>query len=464
MKIGKKIMKRVGIVMGTLLIIAVIVHTVLNILWGRELRHKIAELKARGAPVTIADIRPTPVPDEENAAVLYNKAFMLMTSGEGGKPYVPNKDGDKNNKVIETILDVKSHSDISEWTEKQREEISKLVDSRDIQYIYAVLEEASRRPKCNFNLKYEEGLALIWLPHLRMMRAVASLLSVKALLEAESGNMSRAFDTILTGLRISSHLKDEPYLISQYIRIQCDHIMVDCIKGTSNSKDIPREKAALIINELSSHIDVTPFIRCMDGERVIFGSVVERILKGDRISLKDMVGKLSLKESLMIRIYESFLCRPILKKDFTWFLTLMSEIRKYYNLPYYEFALEIKHNPIEKPMPKYCLYTRMTLPAFKKAQHNMVAIQAYVEICRAGLALKIYKAKNGGYPEELDKLAPDILEEIPADPFTGENLIYSKSVDGFILYSLGRNMKDDGGRKKEHKWNGDYDIVWKCDQ
>ena len=107
----------------------------------------------------------------------------------------------------------------------------------------------------------------------------------------------------------------------------------------------------------------------------------------------------------------------------------------------------------------------MLLPAFGKAREQMAKHQASVEICRAGLALKIYKEQNGSYPEELGELAPHILGEIPLDPFTGKNLVYSKSADGFILYSLGPNMKDDGGRwGKEHKWRGDYDIVWKCDR
>ena len=87
--------------------------------------------------------------------------------------------------------------------------------------------------------------------------------------------------------------------------------------------------------------------------------------------------------------------------------------------------------------------------------------QVYIDICRTGLALKIYKTKDGNYPEKLESLVPEFLKEVPTDPFSSENLIYKKSANGFILYSLGPNMKDDGGTDaKENKWQGDYDIVW----
>jgi len=42
---------------------------------------------------------------------------------------------------------------------------------------------------------------------------------------------------------------------------------------------------------------------------------------------------------------------------------------------------------------------------------------------------------------------PDILSEVPTDPFSGNPLIYRKTPSGFIVYSVGLNGKDDGGRE-----------------
>ncbi len=64
---------------------------------------------------------------------------------------------------------------------------------------------------------------------------------------------------------------------------------------------------------------------------------------------------------------------------------------------------------------------------------------------RAGLACRLYKSRTGHYPA-LDELVPELLTEVPVDPFTGNPLVYRREGEGFIVYSLGSNQKDDGGR------------------
>ena len=74
-------------------------------------------------------------------------------------------------------------------------------------------------------------------------------------------------------------------------------------------------------------------------------------------------------------------------------------------------------------------------------------------------AIHIYRSKNGNYPESLDKLVPDIVKELPPDPFTGKNFIYRLEGNGFIVYSRGENRRDDGGEQE----SPDDDISWKPD-
>jgi hypothetical protein len=73
-------------------------------------------------------------------------------------------------------------------------------------------------------------------------------------------------------------------------------------------------------------------------------------------------------------------------------------------------------------------------------------LEATFQASRTGLACRLYKSRNGSYPENLEALIPAILNEIPIDPFTGKPLVYRREGTGFIVYSLGSNQKDDGGR------------------
>jgi hypothetical protein len=65
---------------------------------------------------------------------------------------------------------------------------------------------------------------------------------------------------------------------------------------------------------------------------------------------------------------------------------------------------------------------------------------------RAGLACKIYRSKTGRYPGNIEALVPDILPDIPIDPFTGKPLVYKTENRELLIYSFGSNQKDDGGR------------------
>jgi len=62
------------------------------------------------------------------------------------------------------------------------------------------------------------------------------------------------------------------------------------------------------------------------------------------------------------------------------------------------------------------------------------------------IALELHHRRHGGYPESLDELVPEFLPSLPRDMFTGDVLGYHVTDDGPVLYSVGVDRKDDGGR------------------
>ena len=63
------------------------------------------------------------------------------------------------------------------------------------------------------------------------------------------------------------------------------------------------------------------------------------------------------------------------------------------------------------------------------------------------LALRSYHAEQGNYPETLAALVPATLSRVPEDPFAREGrLRYRRTDDGYLLYSVGPDGKDDGGK------------------
>jgi len=65
-------------------------------------------------------------------------------------------------------------------------------------------------------------------------------------------------------------------------------------------------------------------------------------------------------------------------------------------------------------------------------------------------------AEKGEWPEGLAALAPEYLKVLPKDRFTEEALKYRHTADGYVLYGVGENMTDDGGKDQD---DGADDIV-----
>jgi hypothetical protein len=113
------------------------------------------------------------------------------------------------------------------------------------------------------------------------------------------------------------------------------------------------------------------------------------------------------------------------------------------------------------------ILVRLLYPALERAAKKVAIIQAQLDLARVACALERYRLTHGQYPEALDALAPQFIEEIPHDLINGQPLHYRRTDDGkFVLYSIGWNEKDDGGVVIFRSNNGSVDMeqgdwVWR---
>ncbi len=62
------------------------------------------------------------------------------------------------------------------------------------------------------------------------------------------------------------------------------------------------------------------------------------------------------------------------------------------------------------------------------------------------LALSGYHGEHHAYPADLADLTPKYLLEIPKDPFGEGDFRYKPENGGYVLYSVGQNGVDEGGK------------------
>jgi hypothetical protein len=109
---------------------------------------------------------------------------------------------------------------------------------------------------------------------------------------------------------------------------------------------------------------------------------------------------------------------------------------------------------------------------WKRAQEGLPGLlrsQTLVNEGQIACALERYRLAHGEYPETLEVLAPQFIERLPHDIINGQPLKYRRMEGrGFLLYSVGWNGIDDGGRavsnpeRPENIKSGDW--VWETGQ
>jgi hypothetical protein len=117
---------------------------------------------------------------------------------------------------------------------------------------------------------------------------------------------------------------------------------------------------------------------------------------------------------------------------------------------------EILREPLEDRVSTDTL-SGILLGAFEGA----FPIFASQETTRRGyilkVALRLQLLRHGEYPNTLDELSVRLPEQILMDPLSTGRFIYNKTADGYLLYSLGLDLDDDGGIAGEPSHQNDYD-------
>jgi hypothetical protein len=134
--------------------------------------------------------------------------------------------------------------------------------------------------------------------------------------------------------------------------------------------------------------------------------------------------------------------------------------RFYLKLPLADEFGEVVAGPKAGSQYPYGVFSRAWFATFQNLTLREMVITA--------IAIKRYQLRHGKSPENLAALVPEFLEKPPRDFMDGQTLRYRLNIDGFTLYSVGANGRDDGGSAtpepsrwttRDDPWSG-RDWVW----
>jgi hypothetical protein len=92
------------------------------------------------------------------------------------------------------------------------------------------------------------------------------------------------------------------------------------------------------------------------------------------------------------------------------------------------------------------------MPAFTVCGETQDRSAMTTELNDLAFSLAAYRADRGSYPAKLADLMSKYAAKIPKDIFNHDaDLHYTRQGDGYVLYSVGSNGKDDGGKDYEDR-------------
>ena len=92
------------------------------------------------------------------------------------------------------------------------------------------------------------------------------------------------------------------------------------------------------------------------------------------------------------------------------------------------------------------IFIGLMMPDFQMVVDAESEAFVRTDLLHLGIALEKYKIDVGNYPQELAELVPEYIDSIPGDRCSHEPLRYRRTPSGYLLYAIGVDGIDDGGR------------------
>jgi hypothetical protein len=449
---------RIGFGLLVLFVLAAIPWTYLNIRWGRQLEAELAKLKAEGKPLMLQDLVPAPVPERENAAIRYQKVFQVRFD----RP-PPNADG-----VEFAGLSREDWATVERFVknpdDRLRHRVAELLGRPETREALETLRLGSTKPHCLFPIRWQDLYAAL-LPHLSKFRQAAQAFAARALVSADERRVDEALADCETVLRMSGHVSGEPILISQSVGYAMQAVAFDALEVILDHTPLP-PNAGDRLDSCLRQVDLRKsFAAALDSERCGLNSLFPMVAgrPGELASILGGVSGVSSVQRALLWLYATPLGQPVRKADQLAALRIISRSVAAADWPYYRSSRQLGALDDEvHSLPRYLVLTLVAVPILRPAQAKRDELLARIGLCRVVLALKQHRQEHGSYPANLGDLQQAPGRTLPQDPFAGRAFRYRRQKDGFLLYSVGPNLKDDGGVGPPPRAGLEGDLVWQC--
>jgi hypothetical protein len=348
----------------------------------------------------------------------------------------------------------------------------------------ALVIEATRQPKMYWPVvnggEFEEyfGRTLMgttYSPDIGRMRSAARLLRLRAMLRAHEGKIDSAWQDLLACHRLARLLRQQPVLVDLLVAntleaiacggdaalAQAAHMTCEQLKGfRADLRSLPPPPDAV------EGFSFGERIFCLDGMRdgktamrywdleltwgcitKPTGEALKKLAADPRIDWNDLLRFANVRFDQLVEAFR----RPTYIEQRDAVNKLAKELANAASQTDDPKALAKLLSPqtpayeVSKQFANLAAYSEFdALTAIPACEARR---QVWLDLADLALAMAEYHNDHGGYPLALGELSPKYVEKLPKDPFSEQDYRYRREGKGYLLYSVGMNGRDDGGRE-----------------
>ncbi|MBI5092893.1 MAG: hypothetical protein HZB26_10680, partial [Candidatus Hydrogenedentes bacterium] len=313
-----------------------------------------------------------------------------------------------------------------------------------------------------------QGYAAL-IPHLARLRSLARLLSIDALVATVEHHPDDVFAAISDEGALAESLKQEPYFISQHVRIAIHQMALGGLEDALNRMtfDDARLKqltmkltGTFAVPEKGSVLDRAFVTETIEGLEVITAFRIDESIKNDP-SFPDPYHRRKTLTQSMATPFDDAL---------GWRIMQVIVSLHEYRIGGETLQLATQRGYIEARAPQRefdTLHVLLHAPFANWLPHYYTAtadwiMRAKFDAASTAIAIERFRLANHRLPRQLDELVPQFLPSVPRDPFNqGAPLSFRVKGDGtYVVYGFGPNFKDDGGEFRSETNKSADDIAF----
>ena len=406
--------------------------------------------------------------------------------GDDGVPAVPVAWKNWSNEMVEQF----EQSLDRPWHRQQYPLIAEFLDANEA--ILAVLVKGMARPKFYLPLVAMKGeiLSNVWiLTCLGSSRHVAHVLRARAMQRVAEGNAKDAWQDILAGHRLARLVAQGPFLGDEMLARgletgRCGAEIVLAHYAGPTSEQLRKCRADLrafsplpSVGEVSCYAERLYYLDAVcsvalgkqeasnlagsaPNQRDRRGDLVADLAAGGRVDWNRVLRAINSRFDQLLKA----LRKPTFRKRSEALAKLTGEVSTAASRmddPAYGARLLSPRASAKEIAQQIAEVVVAFEPGIYSAcvsdEMSMITHQRLTDFA---FALAEYRNDLGDYPASLGELVPRYFPELSKDPFSEQDFHYNRRGKGYILYSVGRNGRDDGGENAawdDPRWEHETD-------